>query len=380
MAEFMQLMESWNGYRPITDSAVDEAKVATLIDLMANKNRLSPHAHDYLMREVITTSDFPNLFGVALDRQILARYRAAGTDWQSYFKMSRLPNFNTHRRHKVQGQTDILPQVVEKGEYLVEPSAEAYYSIALKKYGRQFDISWEALVNDSMGAFSDIAARFADAAINSMHRAATATYSSAAGPNVLLYGAPIADIDGQNVTNLGALPLTIANLETTLELMAAQTDVLGNPIIVRGVHLVVPPALEFTARQILTSTTKMWVDITGGAAATPYPMTNVVSQVGLQLHVDPWLPIVDATSYDGSTWYVFGEPSLGPAVEFAFLSGYEDPEICMKASDKVTVGGGSNISPFTGDFATDNVFYRVRHVFGTTQLDPRFTYAQLSTT
>ncbi len=37
--------------------------------------------------------------------------------------------------------------------------------------------------------------------------------------------------------------------------------------------------------------------------------------------------------------------------------GQEDPEICMKDSDKVTVGGGA-LSPFSGDFATDNIFYR----------------------
>ena len=381
MAEFMQLMESWNGYSPVQDSQVDESAVAQLIDLIANRGRMPSHRHEYLMREVITTSDFPNLFGVALDRQILARYRAASCDWQSYFKMSRLPNFNTHRRHKVQGNDTVLPEVVEKGEYLVSPMAEAYYSIALKKYGRQFDISWEAIINDSMGAFSDIAARFADAAVNSMHRAATATYASATGPNALLYGAPIADIDGQNVTNLGSLPLTIANLETTLELMAAQRDVNGTPIIVRGVHLVVPPALEFTARQILTSTIKSWHyggDDEQFATAGPMPTTNVISQLGMKLHIDPWLPIVDVGSYPAYTWYVFGEPSMGAAVEFAYLTGNEDPEVCMKSSDKVTMGGG-NLSPFSGDFATDNIFYRVRHVFGTTQLDPRFTYAQQAT-
>jgi hypothetical protein len=47
----------------------------------------------------------------------------------------------------------------------------------------------------------------------------------------------------------------------------------------------------------------------------------------------------------------------------------------MKASDKVSVAGGL-ISPFAGDFATDDIFYRVRIVCGGTQLDPRFTYSQ----
>ena len=40
------------------------------------------------------------------------------------------------------------------------------------------------------------------------------------------------------------------------------------------------------------------------------------------------------------------------------------------------VGGGGLSSPFTGDFETDNVMYRVRHVFGGVQMDPRFAYFQ----
>lgn len=374
MADFMTLMESWDGFTPASATGVSDEAVAKLVDLIANKQRLPAHRYDYLMREVITTSDFPNLFGVAIDRQMLALYRNAQADWKSWFKVSTLPNFNTHRRHKVQGNDNFLPEVVEKGEYLVSPMSDAYYSIALKKYGRQFDISWEALINDSMGAFSNIPERFARAVSNSLARSAALTYSSATGPNAGLFGAPITDVDGQLVTNLGVLPLTIGNLETTLQLMSLQTDVTGNPILVRGVHLVVPPQLEFTARQILTSATKMWTESAGGAA-TPYPMSNVVSQYGLQLHVDPWLPIVDATGTDDSTWYVFADPADGAAVEFATLRGYEDPEICMKASDKVTVGGGA-LSPFSGDFATDNILYRVRMVYGFDQMDPRFAYAQ----
>jgi len=204
----------------------------------------------------------------------------------------------------------------------------------------------------------------------------TSLYAAAAGPNALLFGAPITDVDGQNVTNQGVLPLTIANLETTLSLMAAQTDVNGEPIAVRGVHLVVPPPLEFMARQILTSSLKQWTEGAVGVPV-PYPTTNVVSQLGMQLHVDPFLQVVDVSATNDTTWYVFADPAQGKAMQMDFLSGYEEPEICMKASDKVAVTGAP-LSPFSGDFATDNVFYRVRCVHGGTQLDPRFAYAQVA--
>jgi hypothetical protein len=61
-----------------------------------------------------------------------------------------------------------------------------------------------------------------------------------------------------------------------------------------------------------------------------------------------------------------------------FLAGQSSPEICMKSSDKIPVGGGGEMSPYGGDFATDDIFYRVRHVMGGWQLDPRAAYAQVS--
>ena len=377
MPDFLQLMESWSGYQPAGEVAVNESALSALIDLMDNKQRWAPHRHEYLLKEVITTTDFPYLFGVAIDRQMLALYRNTQADWRSWFKVSRVPNFNSHTREKVQGNDTVLPLVAEKGEYLVAPMSDHRYSIAALKYGRQFDISFEALINDSMGAFSNIPERFARAVLNSEAFLATSTYASAAGPNVGLFGVGFVDIDGQVLTNQGVLPLTIANLETTCSLMTLQTDVLGTPIMVRGVHLVVPPQLEFTARQILTSANKQWLDTAAGAII-PMPTANVISQYGIQLHVDPWLPVVDATATDDTTWYLFADPAQGAAVEFVYLSGYESPEVCMKNSDKVPVGGGGPLSPYSGDFATDNIFYRVRHIMGADQMDPRFAYAQVA--
>lgn len=375
MAEFLQLMENWAAYEPVNARKFTEAQVEQVLDLISNKARHPSHLHTYLLREAITTTDFPALFGYVIERELLARYGVAVADWKSYFKIRTLPNFNQVQRHKVIGNDNRLPLVGEKNEYLVSPVSSYYYYYHLHKYGRQFDISWESIINDEMGAFEDVPERMANACIRTEAFNATSTYADAAGPNVALFGAPIWDIDGQGVINLNNLPLTILNLEATLAAMTAQVDVNGEPISVMGKHLVVPPALEYTARQILTSGTKMWVSQAGVAVPAPYPMTNVIPQLGLQLHVDPYLPVVDVSGNANTTWYVFADPSQGAAMEFGYLRGHETPEICMKASDKVSVGGGA-ISPMEGDFVSDNIFYRVRLVKGSVQLDPRFCYSQ----
>jgi hypothetical protein len=91
--------------------------------------------------------------------------------------------------------------------------------------------------------------------------------------------------------------------------------------------------------------------------------------------VDPYLPVlhVDAPG----SWFLFADPSDIAAIEVDYLAGHERPEICMKSSDKVSVGGGGEISPMDGDFATDNVIYRVRECFGANKLDWRGTYANI---
>ena len=381
MAEFLDVLESWDGYRPVPSMQLNEAAMAQALDLLNNTARMPAHRHRYLLTEAVTTSDFPVLFGGIIDRQMLALYTAAPSPWRSYVPTGTLNSFRVATVHKVQGNQQLLERVREKEEYPITAMAEGHYDRRLFKRGRMFDISWEAIINDFMDAFGDMPQRFANAALYTEAFLATAIYAAAAGPNPLLFGAPIADpADGQNVTNAGVLPLTILNLETTINLMAAQTDVQGRPLGIQAAHLVVPPALQFVARAILTSAFKQHVDTAGGAnaAATtfvPLPTTNVVSQIGLQLHVDPKLPVIDGAS-PNTTWYLFADQSAGRWGQLDFLRGHETPEICMKASNKVSLTG-QLLDPFGGDFETDDIMWRVRHCLGGAQLDPRYAYAQV---
>lgn len=374
MPEFLQLMESEQGFdKSAKGIAADPAALTEALRLIRNEYGLPRHRHQYLLKEAITTSDFPTLFGILVQQDLLAKYRAVIPDWRSYCPTGTLPNFNIHTKHKVYGQDNVLPVVAEKGPYTAVPSGTGHYHAHLHKYGRVFDISWEAVINDSLGAFNDIADRFSTAATRTEAFNVTSLIAAVGGPNAGLYGAPIADVDGQNVTNQGILALSIANLQATLQLMAAQTDPNGEPIQVQGVHLVVPPALEYTARAILTSS----LAYSTAAAFPGVPDINITPQLGIQLHVNRYLNVIDLSANTNGTWYMFAEPGTARAIEMDFLAGNESPEICMKSSDKVPVGGGGEMGPFGGDFATDDIFYRVRHVMGGWQLDPRYTYAQV---
>lgn len=376
MPEFMEVLTQLDetGYRRVR--RFSEAEVAGLLDLMSNKSRMPAHKQEYLLKEVITTTSFADLFGFITERDLMARFRAVVPDWLPYCPIGKMPNFNQGEKHKVLGNTGLLPRVAQKGEYLPQAVSDSHYHRQVFKRGAQFDISWEAVINDMLGAFEDLPQRFSDAASYTRAYIVTDAICSAAGPDAGLFGAPIVDVDGANVTNQGVLPLTIGNLEITLGLMAGQTDVVtGRPLGTRGAHLVVPQTLEMTARAILTSAKVQWTEV-GAGAGIAMPTDNVLPQLGLVLHVNPLLQVIDVSGTNDTTWYLFANPSEGQALQMDLLRGHEDPEICMKASDKVTVGGDM-IDPFAGDFASDNIFYRVRDVHGAAQLDPRFAYAQV---
>jgi len=377
--EFLESMKSWEGFTTLSEIKKPEnydERLKETIDLLSNAKGYPQHRHEFMLREALTTSDFPYLFGDVLDRQVLAAYKATPPVWQAFVRKSTVPRIYPQiggYRFAITGGDQYLEEVAEKGEYLASTRDETKYTLYVRKYGRQFDISWEALINDDLGALKDTPARFAKAAARTEHRIITNLYQDDDGT----HGAGnLYDKVTANQINGSTALLTIANLEAALEAMASWRDAGGSPIMNRAKYLVVPPVLEMTARQILTSTLKSWHyggDDEAFATAGPMPTTNVVSQMGLTLIVDPWLPILDADN--GATgWYLFADPSDIAAIEAAHLTGHERPEICMKASDKVNIGGGE-LGPMTGDFGTDNVFYRVRIVFGACKLDWRATYA-----
>lgn len=368
-----ELVDGFRGYESVHAREMEpghDEKLLEVVNLLRNKDNMAPHKREYLMKEAMTTTDFPYLFGEILDRQVLQGFKETPQVMARVCRPGRVRDFRTVHRYEISDGDDRLEEVAEKGEYLASDRQEARYTYALKKYGRQFDISWETIINDDLGALRDTPMRFAKAARRAEEYFITSLFWNADGPLDAYFNAA----DGGAA--VAANPLTIANLETAVEAMAAYTDQGSSPILNKPKYLVIPPALEFTARQILTSANKQWLwpesDESGPFA---YPTSNVIAQYGLEILINPWIPIIATTGTIGATtWALFSDPNDIAAAEFGLLRGHESPELFMKASDQTRVGGGL-ASPMDGDFATDNIFYKVRHCFGGVVLSGRAGYA-----
>lgn len=356
-----------------------EEKLSKFIDLISNKAGMAKHKRAYLMKEAETTSDFPNLFGTVIERTLLAKYKIIDPDWQAYVKRGTQNDFRSAYLLQTYGLQSALSEVKQRGEYPGDKLKDGKFQIALKKYGRRFDLAWEVLINDDLGALSDMAGSLAQAAAATEQLQAVESFVQSSGPNTTLFGTAFPHpIDAVSITNVGALQLTADNIGATITAMRNQKDANGNPIRITRFHLVVTPENEITALKALSDSALIAIGF-GNSAATQ-TSENVIAKLPITLHVNQYLSSVDTSGNKAKSWYIFADPYAdGAACQMNFLKGHEAPEVVLKAPNKLGLGGAP-ISPMEGDFEADSVAWRVRHVLGTTQLDPRFAYAQVSST
>lgn len=317
-------------------------------------------------QEAMSTSDFSVLFGDIVDRQLLASYQTRPVQWPAMAKRGRVRDFRTVKRYTLDGGEAVLDAVKELAPYQQRAVTDAAYEYAVGKFGDKIAISWETLINDDLDAMSDLPTRLGNAARRTEERFAAALFTGSGGPNGTFFSTAHKNII--NTTVLGSTttpnpPLNIVSLQLAMQIMGQQVDSDGGPIYVEGVVLVVPPALEVPANNLINATEILAAS--GGGDGTGNDQLRVTNWLRnrVTVAVNPWLPLINTTS-GNTAWYLFADPNVGrPAMEIGFLMSHETPELWVKSPNAQRVGGGL-VAPEEGDFEHDAIEYRVRHVLG----------------
>jgi hypothetical protein len=309
-----------------------------------------------LVHEAFSTSDlFKSAAGDVLDREMLAQYQEMPTQWSKFSTRTTVRNFKKKYLRELAGGRTRLELVPELTGY---PSADYSVSeraIQVAKYGRQFGYSFEARINDELDELQQVPGNFAIAA------RMTEDYlslSQLANPTT---GAPNTTFFTVGNGNLGTGALTQANLQAAITTVSTKKDAEGNLLYPGPLQLVTGPALSFTAERVLN---QYELRVTSGSVQTvePNPLNGKITQTTLD-------------NLPGSAWFVIPLPTAPrPAFYTAFLTGWETPDIRYKA-DQGTSQGGGDLGPDAGSFDNDSVRWRVRHICGAAQGDPKFTWA-----
>lgn len=314
------------------------------------------------LAEALSTPDFPYLLGGVIDRELLREYNQISPVWQSFAMRTTLRDFREKNLIDLLGGRAILDEVKPGAEYKARATSESKYAISVGKRGARFALTWEMLVNDDLDAFRTLPNRLADAARVTEDYLATSLLVSASGANTAFFKAG----NGNAPT---ALALTTDNLATAITEVQTRKDSDGNPIdLSAGVVLMVPPALEMKAMQIVNAVEVRVTDGSNQLITANYIKSKVTVQV------NPWLTVIATDGNAATRWFILPKPTAPrPALAVGFLRGHEVPDLRVKTDAGSRVGGGV-IDPTEGSFDFDDMQYRVRHVIGSATVDPKVTY------
>lgn len=260
-----------------------------------------------ITRALHTTSDFPLILGDAVGRVMRDAYQAAPSGVRRLGRQTTARDFRAVNKITL-GEAPLLEKVHEHGEITHGTIAESIEAYKVETWARQIGITRQVLVNDDLGALSDLARRLGQAAAETEARILVELLeqNSGTGPkmsdNINLFHATHGNIAAPGAA-ISDTTLSDARLA-----LRTQTGLSGVPIRVTPRYLLVPPALETTAEKWLAN-------VAAAKAADVNPFGGALTLV-----VEPRLS-------SQTRWYVTADPAEIDGLEFAYLAGNQGPQI-----------------------------------------------------
>ncbi|MEK6531264.1 MAG: prohead protease/major capsid protein fusion protein [Deltaproteobacteria bacterium] len=259
----------------------------------------------------LTTSDFPILLANVANKELFEGYESASETWSVWCAVGSVSDFKTHSSARA-SESDDLDEIMENGEYRYGSMAEAKEQYQIATYGKLFKISRQTIINDDLGAFTDIPWKHGEAASRKIGDIAYAvlTANSAMGDGVALFHANHANL------GTGAVP-SETTIAEAIKLMGLQKDVNGKRRLnISPQFFIASKALEGSA-EIFFNSGQFAGDNKAATRTNPYAGSRFVRAYDSRLD--------DASS---TAWYMAGPK--GKTVKVFFLNGNQAPYLEQK--------------------------------------------------
>lgn len=281
-----------------------------------------------------TTSDFPLLLGGAVNRTLRAAYDLAPQTWRPLGRQTTVPDFRAVTRAAL-GDISALEQVKEHGEYKYGTLSEDGAPLKVAKFGKIIAITWEAIVNDDLGALSRIPQALGTAAAQTESDVIWALLLG--NPN-FTDGNPLFDASHGNIAAAGGA-INTTTLAAARAAMRKQKSKAGHFLNLGPEYLVVGPDKELEAFQFTSS------------QYVPAKNADINDSRNTALTV-----IVDAR-ITGNQWYLYAAPGVVDTFEYAYLEGEQGV-----------------FTETREGFEVDGMEIKARLVFGAAWIDYRGAY------
>jgi len=260
-----------------------------------------------ITRALHTTSDFPIILGDTVGRVLRDAYQAAPAGVRRLGRQTTARDFRAVNKIML-GEAPLLEKLNEHGEIKAGTMAEAREAYKVETWARKIGITRQVLVNDDLGAFSDLARRMGQGAADTEARILVDLLEANTGNGPKLSdNKTLFHADHGNKAGSGAA-ISDTTLSAARLALRTQKGIEDRTIRVTPKNLLVPPALETDAEKWLAT-------VAPAKAADVNPFSGSLSLV-----VEPRLT-------SATRWYVTADPGEIDGLEYAYLSGNEGPQV-----------------------------------------------------
>ena len=329
-----------------------DLRCTNLIDLAAHALTIAghdPRSHqnnDQMLRAAFSTSSLPTILSDSVGKSLVAAYEETTSDWKKFCHVGSAESFRD--------QKGIRPAAIASLEEVGAGGNIKHGSIAeedvftwnVATFAKMLSVTRHTIVNDDLGFISELSPMLGTAAGRSLNDLIWET----------ILGGQAASYFSSGNANLATTASALASgtLATAVAAMRNQRDDNGYDLNIQPIALVVPPALEMTARALLNSN-----EILGTSGPNGNPTKDIVANLIVEPRISNTTRFANATAIQ---WFLFGAPK-DRAVTVGFLKGQQTP----------TIETGDT------DFSTLGIQLRVYHDYGVALADPRGAYKAVGT-
>lgn len=302
-----------------------------------------------VFNEVMTSADFTYAILEFVQREAWPGYERKVFNYEPLVKPDNVPNFLPVTRYQNRAGVDDLEYVGEKGQARpgsVDDAVKRQYQVY--RWEKQYDFSMEAIVNDDLQYFSDVAEKMGQAARRTLEKFVSRMYTNAVSIARLVALGALYSQNGR---------LTSARISECRMAYNQRVDARAEPINANLRYIVGHSGLADTALQIQRS--ELVPELATNAA-------NVVRD-NWQWIEDPYIVGVAPNL----PWYGFVDYRDHNIIPFvlARLERWPTPRILRKRTDVEAIvqmgGAGRPVEPWMGDFESGNIVLKVADVWGT---------------
>lgn len=257
---------------------------ATLIDMARHIIGINSMDRVDIAQRAMSNDQFTLLLGNIANRVMVANFEEQEGTYNLFTRNVDLPNFKTQTDVSVKNPNGRLSKLKEKGELESLELDEDGAGWKLESYGNQFAFTRQMIINDDLGAFTDIVAEFGKMAKRTSNGL---VYDLLQGKGdfsnyKMSDGKTLFHSDHKNTTTAAAL--SSASLSDARAKMRRQMDG-KTPLNINPRYLIVSPENETIARQLMTSES----DLSGNNSGVTNIFKNAMDVIiEAELEANPW--------------------------------------------------------------------------------------------